>query len=54
MVGGGEEMKRVYKNIDEVKAIFPDAKIHEYESFFMVERAKEVSVLPKALSKEKL
>jgi len=47
-------MKKVYKSIEEVRAVFPDAKIHEYESFFMIERAKEVSVLPKALSKEKI
>ena len=47
-------MKKVYKSIEEVRAIFPDAKIYEYESFFMVEGAKDVSVLPKALSKEKI
>jgi len=45
-------MKRVYKSIEEVKAVFPDAHIHEYENFFMVEEGKTVSVLPKALSKE--
>jgi hypothetical protein len=53
-MGGGEEMKRVYKSIEEVRAVFPNAKIHEYDSFFMVEGTKEVSVLPKALSKERI
>ena len=48
-------MKKVYKNIQEVIAIFPNAhRIYEYESFFMVEMDKEVSILPKALSKEKI
>ena len=49
-------MKRVYKNIQEVRAVFPDAnvKIYEYESFFMVEMAKEVCILPKTLSREKI
>jgi DNA replication protein DnaC len=50
---GGRKM-RVYKSIEEVRAVFPDAKIHEYESFFMVEDEKTVSILPKALSKEKI
>jgi DNA replication protein DnaC len=45
-------MRKVYKSIEEVRAVFPDAKIHEYESFFMIEEGKTVSVLPKALSKE--
>jgi hypothetical protein len=45
-------MRKVYKSIEEVKAAFPDAHIHEYESFFMVENGKTVSVLPKALSRE--
>jgi DNA replication protein DnaC len=45
-------MRRVYKSIEEVKAVFPDAHIYEYENFFMVENGKTVSVLPKALSKE--
>ncbi|MFZ8784998.1 hypothetical protein [Thermocrinis sp.] len=45
-------MRKVYKSVEEVKAVFPDAHIHEYESFFMVEEGKTVSVLPKALSKE--
>jgi len=45
-------MKKVYKNIEEVKAVFPDAHIHEYENFFMVEEGKTVSILPKALSRE--
>lgn len=47
-------MRKVYKSIDEVRAVFPDAKIHEYENFFMVEDGKAVSILPKALSKEKI
>jgi DNA replication protein DnaC len=54
MVGGSEEMRRAYKNIEEVKAVFPDAKIYEYESCFMIEEGKTVSVVPKALSKEKI
>jgi DNA replication protein DnaC len=50
---GGREMRKVYKSIEEVKAIFPNAtKIHEYENFFMIEEGKTVSVLPKALNKE--
>jgi DNA replication protein DnaC len=53
-MGGDEEMRKVYKSIDEVRAVFPDAKIHEYENFFMVEDGKAVSILPKALSKEKI
>jgi DNA replication protein DnaC len=47
-------MRKVYKSIEEVRAVFPDAKIHEYESFFMIEKEKTVSILPKALSKEKI
>jgi DNA replication protein DnaC len=49
---GGREMKRVYKSIEEVKEVFPNSNIHEYENFFMVENGKTVSVLPKALNKE--
>jgi len=45
-------MKKVYKSIEEVKAVFPDAHIHEYENFFMVENGKTVSILPKTLSRE--
>jgi len=47
-------MKRVYKSIEEIKAAFPGGHIHEYENFFMVENGKAVSILPKALSKEKI
>jgi len=47
-------MRKVYKSIEEVKTAFPNAKIHEYESFFMIEEGKAVSVVPKALSKEKI
>jgi DNA replication protein DnaC len=47
-------MRKVYKSIEEVRAVFPDAKIHEYESFFMIENEKTVSVVPKALSKERI
>jgi len=47
-------MKKVYKSIEEVKEVFPNSKIHEYENFFMVEVGKTVSILPKALSKEKI
>jgi len=46
--------KKVYKNIEEVKATFPNAHVHEYESFFMIEDGKTVSILPKALNKEKI
>jgi DNA replication protein DnaC len=49
---GGEEMKKVYKSIEEVKAVFPDSRIYEYETFFMVEKGKAVSILSKALDKE--
>ncbi len=45
---------RVYKNIEEVRERFPDAKIHEYENFFMVEIGKAVSILPKTLSRERI
>ncbi len=45
---------KVYKSIEEVREKFPDAKIHDYENFFMVEDGKAVSILPKALSKEKI
>jgi DNA replication protein DnaC len=44
-------MRKVYKSIEEVKAVFPDAHIHEYENFFMVEEGKTVCILPKALSR---
>jgi DNA replication protein DnaC len=54
MGGGGEEMRKVYKSIEEVKAVFPDARIHEYENFFMAEIGKAVSILPKALNKERI
>jgi len=47
-------MRKVYKSIEEVRAVFPDAKIHEYENFFMVEDGKAVSILPKALNREKI
>jgi len=47
-------MRKVYKSIEEVRTVFPDAKIHEYESFFMIEDEKTVSILPKALSKERI
>ncbi len=47
-------MKRVYKSIEEVRSIFPNARVYEYESFFMIEEGKTVSVVPKALSKEKI
>jgi len=47
-------MRKVYKSIEEVKAAFPNSKIHEYENFFMVEIGNTVSILPKALSKEKI
>jgi len=47
-------MKRVYKSIEEVKAAFPNSKIYEFDSFFMIEDGKAVSILPKALSKEKI
>jgi DNA replication protein DnaC len=47
-------MRKVYKNIEEVKEAFPNSKIHEYENFFMVEIGNAVSILPKALSKEKI
>lgn len=47
-------MRKVYKSIEEVRAVFPNSKIHEYESFFMIEEEKTVSVVPKALSKEKI
>ncbi len=47
-------MRKVYKSIEEVREQFPDAKIHDYENFFMVEDGKAVSILPKALSKEKI
>ncbi len=47
-------MRKVYKSIEEVREKFPDAKIHDYENFFMVEDGKAVSILPKALSKEKI
>jgi len=47
-------MKKVYKSIEEVRTVFPNAKTHEYESFFMVEMTKEVSILPKALDKKKI
>ena len=47
-------MRKVYKNIEEVKEAFPNSKIHEYENFFMVEIGNTVSILPKALSKEKI
>jgi hypothetical protein len=47
-------MKKVYKSIEEVREAFPDAKIHEYENFFMVEIGKAVSILPKALNKERI
>ncbi len=45
---------KVYKSIEEVKAVFPNAKIHEYESFFMIEDEKTVRIVPRALSKEKI
>ncbi len=47
-------MKRVYKSIEEVREQFPDARIYEYENFFMAESGKVVSILPKALNKEKI
>ncbi len=47
-------MRKVYKSIEEVRSIFPNAKVYEYESFFMIEEGKTVSVVPKALSKEKI
>ena len=47
-------MRKVYKNIEEVREAFPNSKIHEYENFFMVEIGNAVSILPKALSKEKI
>jgi len=47
-------MRKVYKNIEEVREAFPNSKIHEYENFFMVEIGNTVSILPKALSKEKI
>jgi DNA replication protein DnaC len=53
-MGGGEEMRKVYKSIEEVKAAFPGSYIHEYENFFMVEDGKAVSILPKALNKERI
>jgi len=47
-------MKRVYKSIEEVEKAFPNSKIYEFDSFFMIEDGKAVSILPKALSKEKI
>jgi len=47
-------MRKVYKSIEEVREKFPDAKVYEYENFFMAEIGKAVSILPKALSKEKI
>ncbi len=47
-------MKKVYKSIEEVREKFPDAKIHEFENFFMVEIGKAVSILSKALNKERI
>jgi len=47
-------MRKVYKSIEEVRERFPGAKIHEYENFFMVEDGKAVSILPKALNKERI
>jgi len=47
-------MRKVYKSIEEVRAVFPNTKIHEYENFFMVEDGKTASILPKALNKERI
>lgn len=47
-------MRKVYKSIEEVREKFPNAKIHEYENFFMAEIGKAVSILPKALNKERI
>jgi len=47
-------MRKVYKSIEEVRTVFPNAKIHEYESVFMIEERETVRVVLKALSKEKI
>jgi DNA replication protein DnaC len=47
--------RKVYKSIEEVRERFPEnAKIYEHESFFIVEIGKTVSILPKALNKERI